>query len=126
MTVNQLPTATISYNGSPYCNSGTAAVIRTGQAGGTYSVTPAGLVINVSTGLISLGQSTPGTYTVKYTFSNGVCSNVATTSVTIISAPPVPGAITGPLAPCAVATGITYSIAAVNGATSYTWTFPSG
>jgi gliding motility-associated-like protein len=42
-----------------------------------------------------------------------------------VSAPAAPGAITGPISVCPGQT-VTYSIAAVSGATSYTWTVPSG
>ena len=81
--------ATISYAGSPYCsNAGTATVTRTGVAGGTYSST-AGLTINPATGDITLGTSTPGTYTVTYTIAaSGGCPSVyTTTSVTINAGP---------------------------------------
>ncbi|MBS1600585.1 MAG: hypothetical protein JST75_20335, partial [Bacteroidetes bacterium] len=77
-----LPVATISYAASPYCATGTATVTQTGQAGGTYSST-AGLSITAATGVINLATSTPGTYTVTYSFTNGTCSNTTTTSVTI-------------------------------------------
>ncbi len=86
ITINALPTATINYSGSPYCAIGVAAVTQAGQGGGTYSST-AGLVINPSTGAITLTASTAGTYTVTYTFGNGTCSNTATTSVTINALP---------------------------------------
>ncbi len=86
VTINALPTATISYAGSPYCGSGTATVTQTGQAGGTYSST-AGLNINAATGDIDLASSTPGTYTVTYDFSDGTCSNTTTTSITVSAAP---------------------------------------
>ncbi len=78
ITINALPTATIVYGGSPYCATGTATVTQAGQGGGTYSST-AGLVINASTGDIDLAASTPNTYTVTYSFSNGTCSNTTTT-----------------------------------------------
>ncbi len=58
ITITQLPSAIISYNGSPYClNGGTATVTQTGTTGGTYSST-AGLSINASTGDVDLGAST--------------------------------------------------------------------
>jgi hypothetical protein len=82
VTINALPTATISYSGSPYCATGTATVTQTGQGGGTYSST-AGLVINATTGDIDLAASTPGTYTVTYSFTNGTCPNTTTAGVTI-------------------------------------------
>ena len=80
VTINALPAATISYAASPYCATGTATVTLTGQAGGTYTA-PAGVSINAATGDINLATSTPGTYTVTYTFTNGTCSNTTTTSV---------------------------------------------
>ena len=86
VTINALPTATITYSGSPYCATGTAAVTQTGTAGGTYSTTT-GLSINMTTGTINLATSTAGTYTVTYSFSNGTCSNTTTTSVTINALP---------------------------------------
>src|SRR5947208_7406982 len=82
VTINALPVATISYSGSPYCATGTASVTQTGQGGGTYSST-VGLSLNAGTGAINLGASTPGTYTVTYSFSAGTCNNTTTASVTI-------------------------------------------
>jgi hypothetical protein len=86
LTINPLPNATISYLGSPYCAVGTAIVNQSGQGGGTYSST-AGLSINTSSGLIDLGTSTPGTYTVNYIFTNGTCPNTTTTTITINALP---------------------------------------
>ena len=86
ITINVLPAATISYPGSPFCASGTGSVTQTGQGGGSYSST-AGLVIDVVTGAINLVTSSPGTYTVTYSFSNGTCAGTATTSVTINAVP---------------------------------------
>ena len=90
ITVNALPTATISYAATPYCISGTASsnvivpVTQTGQSGGTYTSSPAGLVIDPNTGAINLTTSSPGTYTVTYTFTNSNgCTNTTTTTVVI-------------------------------------------
>ncbi|MBK9484510.1 MAG: LamG domain-containing protein [Chitinophagaceae bacterium] len=97
ITIIQLPAATISYAGSPYCsNAGTANVTRTGTAGGTYSST-AGLTINAATGDVTLGTSTPGTYTVTYTIAaSGGCSVVtATTTITITQLPAATISYTG-------------------------------
>ncbi|MEO5585581.1 MAG: hypothetical protein ABIQ75_09010, partial [Flavobacteriales bacterium] len=71
VVVNVAPSATISYSGSPFCTSGgTATVTRTGSTGGTYSASPAGLSINASTGAITLGTSSAGSYTVTYSIGS--------------------------------------------------------
>lgn len=89
ITIIAAPTATISYTGTPYCqNGGTASVTRTGTAGGTYSST-AGLSISPSTGAITLGSSTPGTYTVTYTVAaSGSCAQFQTTASVSVTATP--------------------------------------
>jgi len=95
--ITDIPTATISYTGSPYCsNAGTAAVNFTGTTGGTYTST-AGLTINSATGAVTLGTSTPGTYTVTYTIAAaGGCSIFTTTAtITITAAPAASFSYTG-------------------------------
>ncbi len=89
VTITAQPAATIAYAGSPYCSSaGTATVTQTGTAGGAYSST-AGLTINAATGAVTLGTSTPGTYTVTYTVAaaGGCAVYTTTTSITITAQP---------------------------------------
>lgn len=86
ITVNARPIAAIAYERPVYCYKGTADVQQTGIGGGTFSA-DAGLVIDAQTGRLDLGASQPGSYTVKYTFTNGTCTNVATTSVTVEGRP---------------------------------------
>ena len=88
VTITALPTATIAYTGSPFCAIGTATVTQTGQNGGTYSST-AGLIINTTTGTINLATSTPGPYTITYSFTNGACPNTTTASITIVAFPTI-------------------------------------
>ena len=90
VTISASPSATISYTGSPYCvGGGTATVTRTGTAGGTYSASPAGLVVNPNNGNINLGTSTAGTYTVTYSIAaSGGCSAFSTTAAVTISTSP--------------------------------------
>ncbi len=86
ITFTPNPSATISYAGSPYyVSGGTATITFAGTTGGTYSST-AGLTINASTGDVTLGTSTPATYTVTYTIAAaGGCSEYTTTaSITVI------------------------------------------
>ena len=80
VTITTLPSATISYTGTPFCsNLGIVSVSRTGTAGGTYSA-PAGLAIDSGTGAVTTTSSTPGTYTVTYTMpAGGGCGIVTTT-----------------------------------------------
>jgi gliding motility-associated-like protein len=86
VVINPAPVASITYNGAPFCGTGTVPVSQTGQGGGTYS-SSAGLTINPATGTINLGSSTPGTYTITYNFSNGTCNSSVTTTITIITSP---------------------------------------
>ena len=99
VNVNALPTATISYSGTPFCKSvATAqAVTRTGTAGGTYTASPDGLTIDSGTGAITPSTSTAGAYTVTYTLAAaGGCGQVtATSSVTITTLPKATFSYTG-------------------------------
>ncbi|MCX6258076.1 MAG: hypothetical protein NTW49_09325 [Bacteroidia bacterium] len=117
VTINALPTATIAYS-SPFCATGTANVTQTGQTGGTYSST-AGLVINAASGQIDLAASTPGTYTVTYSFSdsNG-CSNTTFTSVVINALPTATIAYASPF--CATGTADVTQTGQTGGAYSST------
>lgn len=93
VTITAMPTASISYTGSPYLTSlGDQPVALTGTAGGVFSAAPSGLNINASTGLISPSLSTPNTYIVTYTVAAaGGCSAVSdTANVVIIASPTCP------------------------------------
>ncbi len=87
VSVTTPSSATISYDGSPYCSSaGTATPTFSGTTGGSYS-SNAGLTIDGSTGVVTLGTSTAATYTVTYTVAAGVCPAFqATASITITQA----------------------------------------
>lgn len=88
VTVTALPAATISYTAPSFCKTaGVQTVTRTGTAGGTYTVAPAGLTINNSTGAITPSSSAEGTYTVTYTMAapgNGCTVNQTTTTTVSI------------------------------------------
>lgn len=87
ITINSLPLATITYGSGILCTStgGQVSVSITGTGGGSFSSSPAGLSLNSTTGAITASASTPGSYIVTYSFSNGTCSNTATAPVTISS-----------------------------------------
>jgi hypothetical protein len=122
VTVNPLTTATFTYAGSPFCQSGTNPTPAiTGTAGGAFSST-SGLSINATTGVINLGASTPGTYTVTYAVS-GSCPSSATQTVVITA--PATAAFSYPTAgTCAGAVG-TLTPTLGTGATAGTFSLPT-
>ncbi|SCY07072.1 T9SS type B sorting domain-containing protein [Flavobacterium caeni] len=93
VTITEMPTATIAYDG-PYCTTVTAAqaVQLSGTAhysGGVFSA-GAGLSINATTGGIRPWLSTPGTYTVTYAMpALGGCSPAPVSTTVTINATPV-------------------------------------
>jgi len=91
ITITQLKVATFNYTGSPYCKNGTnpSPAYSGGGVAGTFT-SQAGLSINASTGLVNLGASTAGTYTVTNTIAaTGGCPAVVATSTIQITALPV-------------------------------------
>ncbi len=50
-------------------------------AGGTFTVTPAGLNVNSSTGDINIGLSVPGIYTIKYSVPSFLCRLAGSDSI---------------------------------------------
>jgi hypothetical protein len=94
VNVEATPTATVVYNGSPFCSDITSiqTPVVSGSTGGTFSAAPAGLTLNTSTGAINPSTSAPGTYTVTYMIpASGSCpASSTTTTLTITLAPAVP------------------------------------
>jgi gliding motility-associated-like protein len=90
--VTPLPTASISYSGTPYCSTTGAgqAVTLAGNSGGVYSSLPAGLSLDAITGAINPSASLAGIYTVTYTIpAAGGCGIVTTNSAVTITPLPV-------------------------------------
>lgn len=86
------PVTAFSYTGTPYCIAspnpvplGTAGF----TTGGIYSSTP-GLVINSSTGIVNMGTSSPGTYTVTYTVAATGCGPAGTSTTPLVIQPLTP------------------------------------
>jgi len=86
--------ASIFYSSETFCKSviGEQPVTRTGTAGGTFTVSPAGLTLNATSGAITPSSSAVGTYTVTYTVvaAEGCIENPASTDATITIAPEQP------------------------------------
>jgi gliding motility-associated-like protein len=117
ITVNPLPTPTVSSSGT-VCQ---LQPINLGAAGGTaYAWTgPNGYSANTASPVISVAQNTnAGTYTVLVTGANG-CNNTATTSVVVN---PLPSPVTNsPIACLNQPINLTSG-----GGVSYSWTGPNG
>lgn len=119
LTSSTLPdgTYTVNYSTTNPNSSGNTAVMTFSGTTGTFNTKTISATSTITVGAISSG-TTPS-----------ICSsaitgfNTATVTVTS-SVAADPGTVTGPIKPCALGSGTsyTYSIAAVAGATSYTWT----
>ncbi|RYZ55024.1 MAG: hypothetical protein EOP49_03825, partial [Sphingobacteriales bacterium] len=90
------PFNTFNYTANQYCQSqpNPTPILATGAVAGTYTASPAGLVIDSVTGQINLAASTPGNYVVTATTiptTGGICPsipNITTVrSVTITAVP---------------------------------------
>ena len=87
LTITPRDNSDFSYSGGTYCQTGTNPTPTiTGLQGGTFASSPAGLVIDATTGTITLLPSVLGTYSVYYT-TNGPCPWTDTVLVTVTVAP---------------------------------------
>lgn len=82
IVVSATQSATFSYSSGSYCLSDpNPTPTITGVSGGTFTINNSG-VINPSTGVINIGSSGVGSYTVTYTTS-GSCPGTSTFNITI-------------------------------------------
>ncbi|MCB0402596.1 MAG: PKD domain-containing protein [Flavobacteriales bacterium] len=132
VTVNDVPGNAGSITGSTsVCENATGVTYSISSVSGATNYTwtvPSGATITAGQGSTSITVSfgtTAGNVAVtpSNTCGNGGGNSVA---VSINTVPGNAGSITGSGSVCQNATGIGYSIAAVSGATNYTWTVPSG
>ncbi|TGE13854.1 beta strand repeat-containing protein [Hymenobacter elongatus] len=93
VTITTAPLASFSYANAAYCTTAAnpAPVVPATSTAGTFSAT-AGLSISATTGVISLANSTPGTYTVTNSVAaaSGCSATSATTTVTVNARPATP------------------------------------
>jgi hypothetical protein len=128
VTVNPLPATPSSISGTSIICSGTTNMYSIAAVSGATSYTwtlPGGWSgISTTTSISATAGTTGGTISVT---ADNVCgsSSPTTLSTTVNPLPATPSGITGTFVLCEGATN-TYSIPAVAGATSYTWTLPSG
>ncbi len=85
ITITAREDANFSYSAASYLTTDVDPTPTiTGVGGGDFSRSPAGLIINTSTGTIDVSASTPGMYTVTYETS-GLCSGTEDRNITIIA-----------------------------------------
>jgi gliding motility-associated-like protein len=83
VTIDPLDDPAFSYDTSHYCPSG-VAIPEITTPGGIFSITPASMSINATTGELNLATGIAGTtYTINYTTPSGPCSTSSTQTVTI-------------------------------------------
>lgn len=84
IVVNPSEDATFNYLSATYCQSEPDPTPTiSGTIGGTFTSSPAGLVINGSSGTIDVSASTPGIYGILYTTPGSNCQDTSTIFVTI-------------------------------------------
>jgi gliding motility-associated-like protein len=90
LTISSPPSASFNYGNAPYCQTGANAnpTFTNGGIAGTFTASPAGLVfVSNSTGVVNVGASTPGTYTVTNTVNSAGCAQVTATANITITTP---------------------------------------
>jgi len=127
-TILTVPTAG---NNGPICAGGTLTLSTPTVAGATYSWTGPNSFSSTqqNPSIANATTAASGTYNVTVTV-NACTSAAGSTIATVNAVPGTPGPIsqgnpTGSSV-CANASGVTYTISSVGGATSYTWSVPAG
>jgi hypothetical protein len=126
--MSPLPATPAAISGPAVVCSGAPATYSVPTSSNTSSYTwvfPAGWSASgTSNSIVATPGATSGTI---YVIPNNACGtgNSQSLNVTSVSIPAQPAIITGATTPC-VNTSQLYYIAAVNGATSYTWAYPAG
>jgi gliding motility-associated-like protein len=96
VNVTSVPNPEFQYSSGTFCPNGpNPTPVINNPAGGTFSASPAGLVINPNTGQINLSASALGNYTISFA-SNGTCANVTTAQIAIATTPNAQFSYTGP------------------------------
>jgi len=86
IAINALDDPSFSFSNASYCISDADPTpVVSGLSGGFFTATPAGLDIDIITGIIDLSSSLSNVYTVLYT-TNGSCPNTSTQTITINTA----------------------------------------
>jgi hypothetical protein len=89
---------------------------------------PAGASIISGQGTNSVDVSYSNSFTTGQlcVTANNACGSSTARCINVKGAPATPGIVTGPATACAGEQGLSFSISAVYGASSYSWTLPAG
>lgn len=128
VSVNSLPSTPGTINGNTTICSGSMNTYTIGAISGASSYTwvlPGGWTGNSATTSITVTAGVSGGNIIVT--ANNACgsSPMRTLAVAVTPAPAMPGSISGDTSVCSGSSSI-YTIAAVNGASSYTWILPTG
>jgi uncharacterized protein (TIGR02145 family) len=116
---------TFSYSNPTFCSNDPDPVANVLQSGGTFSVTPAGLVfLNTTTGEIDLSASIPGPYTITYTISTP-CTISQSHPLTIVAPPAPPVASPDTVRRCGPG-DVSLNVVQAPGTKTYWWDSPTG
>ncbi len=131
VTVNPLPTPTITGQNSICANSGYIPyTTQSGMTGYIWTVSAGGTITaGQGTNVVSVSWNTAGAQTISVNYANvNGCFALTPTSyaVTVNGTPGAAGTITGPSSVCGGALGVAYSCATISGAGYYVWTLPAG
>jgi hypothetical protein len=131
ITVNSVPSAAGTITGTAAVCQGASSVAYSvtaisGATGYTWTYSGTGATITGTTENVTISFSasaTSGNLTVKGT--NGCGDGTVSTdyAITVNAIPAAAGAITGTATTCQGATTVAYSVPAISGATSYTWSY---
>ncbi|CAN5487135.1 hypothetical protein BH11BAC2_BH11BAC2_01440 [soil metagenome] len=120
VTIDPLPIVTVN-TPAAICPGQIASLNASGAS--TYSWSPADGLSSTTGASVTAIPAVTTTYIV--TGTNGNCSSTASVTVTVNDLPAAPVAITGNGIGCLPFNG-SFSIAAIPGATNYTWSVPAG
>jgi len=134
LTINALPSASGAITGvSPVCQGQNGVAYSVGAIAAatsyTWAYSAGGATISGPTAAMTInfsGAAASGNLTVMGTNACGNGTISANYPITVNPIPATPGVITGTVIQCPGSAGQIYSIAAVGGATTYTWAVPFG
>ncbi len=126
VTVNSLPTATITAGGNTTFCSGRSVTLSANTGTGLTYVWKNNTVPISGAAASTYVAAASGNYSCVITNASSCSATSNSITVTVNQVPAQPGIISGQTSVCRRQNNVVYSIGAVSGATSYTWTVPSG